>query len=86
MNRLAANMRTNYPQLMKASFVILTKCMLVLVALAFFHNLFAVDIHINQAKHEFAVQLIVNDCQHMQFDKLLKLAGHYLVPHGLAGI
>jgi len=75
----------NYPQLMKTSFVVIAKLLVVVVMLAFFHNLFAVDIRINQAKHEFAMQLVFNDYQHMQLAKLLKLAGHYLVPRGLAG-
>jgi hypothetical protein len=86
MDQPTSALRASYPRLMKAGIAVMIKFMVVLVVLAFFHNLFAVDIHFNHAKHEFAVQLIVNDCQHMQLAKLLNLAGHYLVPRGLAGI
>jgi hypothetical protein len=83
MDQSSAEMRANYPRLIKAGSVIMIKIMAVLVVLAFLHNLFAVDIHINHAKHEFNVQLVLNDCQHASVDKALKLAAHYLLPRGL---
>jgi hypothetical protein len=85
MDRPSTEMRASYLQLIKAGCAIMIKFMLVLVLLAFLHNLFAVDIHINHVKREFAVQLIVNDCQRASLDKVLKFAAHYFMPRGLVG-
>lgn len=82
MDRDLVQKHVSYPQLIKAGIVIMTKFMMVLVVLAFFHNLFAVDIHINQAKHEFAVKLTLNEAHRIPVDRLLKLAGHYFLPQG----
>ena len=84
MSQDATALRANFSRLLHAAFAISAEIMVAVVVLAFMHNWFSVDIHINHARHEVAVQLIVNDVQHMPVQKLLKLAGYYFNSQGLA--